>query len=139
MKNRRLTYTCLSLAVILLAASVIALAAKRNPQDSTFVVFETLGYVRINHSKPRDSGKFLLAVDQAAAAEGWKQASMEGRSLDGHERTDYVFRDTAGHEIRLNWVSKEGRDAVLLVSGPPAVRASATAAVWTKLMPQLTR
>jgi hypothetical protein len=50
-----------------------------------------------------------------------------------------VFRDHTGNEIRLNWVAKVGSDAVLLVSAVPAVRASATSAIWSNLMPQLTR
>jgi hypothetical protein len=139
MRSRKLTYTCLTLALMLLATGVLVLAASGRSHPSTFVVFETLGYVRIHDSKPADGAKFLVAVTRAAAAGQWKQEAMEGHSLDGHERTEYVFRDHAGNEIRLNWVAKMGSDAVLLVSAVPAVRASATSAIWSNLMPQLTR
>ena len=101
---------------------------------------EKWGYIRLKNVKVGDEAKFLSAAHGAAAGENWKQASMEGMPGDGQNtRTEFVYRDTADTEIRVNWISEVGGDARIVVSAAPQARESATKAIWAKLMPQVTR
>lgn len=130
---------------LLLAASFLfGCNEKQDSTNSPIVVFEPMGYIRVGASASANSGNLdaqvLGAVDQTARAEGWQQLAMESAGLDGHVRTDYVFKDESGNEIRLSWVTREGEkgiDLVLLVSADKKLRAAATTAIWSRLMPRL--
>jgi hypothetical protein len=128
------------MAGIVLAAALISGCSSRTSTTggtSDHVVDVTQGYTRLRNVEPKD---IRYVVAQLAESKHWEHVTnKESGSYNPTTKDDFVrhidvYRDSDGHDIRIEWVWEKGQDVVVLVSADPPVREWVSKAVGVNVL-----
>ncbi|MCX5662271.1 MAG: hypothetical protein NTW19_21540 [Planctomycetota bacterium] len=125
----------------IVGASMLILGCPSHPSKtsatSDHFVNAPQGYLRLRGVEPKD---IRFVVDQLAESKRWQRTTnTEGGSYSPATQDDFVrhtdvFRDSNGHDIRIEWVWEKGHDALVLISADSSIQEFVSTAVGVNVL-----